>query len=94
MSSGKTASKKRVKNSASRPKRNPSGVTLVWGSESSTIPAGRNNNGAGKSVSGRKRNPATPAPESEEILKANELLSRVWENTYSKRDRFGKFDRE
>ena len=77
------------KSAAAGRKRNPEGVSRVWGG-SVTESAGGNGNRRNSQASGRVRNPADINEESEEILKANELLLRVWENVHAKRGGLGK----
>jgi hypothetical protein len=87
MPAKKSASAKaKGERAAARP-RNPSGVSRVWGDGD-----GKGGNGQSGRRPRRRRNPAPE--ESEDIRRANELLLQVWQSIYSKRDKFGKFDRE
>jgi hypothetical protein len=72
-------------------KRNPEGVSRVWGSVDVSKSTKGGGNGKNDSSPQRKRNSA-PAEDSAEVREANELLLRVWKNIHAKRDRFGKFD--
>ena len=92
MSSKKTASvKAKGRRAGSSRKRNPEGLTRVWGAPITESAEGNGSRKNGRTP-GRKRNPAGSNEESEEILKANELLLQVWEHTHAKRDSSGKLD--
>ena len=86
-----TPTKAKGKRAPARRKRNPEGVSIMWGG-GSTVKSSDGGGGKNGGSPRRKRSPATPAEESEEGRKANELLLQVWESIYAKRDRFGKFD--
>jgi hypothetical protein len=68
-------------------KRNPEGVSRVWGGGDQVKSADGSKNGGSPR---RKRNPAPLPEDTPEAKKARELTFLMWQQIYAKRDRFGK----
>lgn len=90
MSAKKTISKNGKGRPRTRRRRNPEGISLVWGVDNALTPRPKGNGGAGGRTASRKRNPAKVPEESNDTRKANDLMLRAWESIYAKRERFGK----
>ena len=88
----KIAAKKSKIEQTARGRRNPEGVSRVWG-DGDSARAGDNGNGTKTAAAPRRRNPAPQPEESEDERKARELTLVAWKHLYAKRERFGKVSR-
>lgn len=86
MPTKKATAKKSKGGSRARRRRNPEGVSLIWGNGDSAVP--RRSDGKMKArATTRKRNPAVVPEAAGAAPRINELTLRAWELTYANRNK-------